>query len=102
MNYGRGRGWDPARPHLSLFADLSPYSGGRSAKNGWGVAPRHQLNLFGGAAAAGGDGGGDGFGTEEALDVEEGAGGAVVEGAVAAPKAELATFVGKDLLGGET
>jgi len=33
--------------------------------------------------------------------VEEGAGGAVVEGAVATPEAELATFVGQHLLGGE-
>jgi len=59
------------------------------------------LDLLGRAAAAGGDGGGDGFGAEETLDVEEGAGGAVVEGAVATPEAELAALVGEDLFRGE-
>ena len=55
------------------------------------------MHLFGGAPATGGDGGCYGFGAEKTLDVEEGAGGSVVEGAVATPEAELSTLVGQNL-----
>src|SRR5207248_4207564 len=99
VNNGWRRGRDPARPHLPLFADLPAYNAGRSAKKRRGVAPRHQLHLLSRTTAACGDGGGDGFGAEESLDVEESAGGAVIEGAVAAPEAELTALVGQHLFG---
>src|SRR5205807_1040591 len=57
VNDGRGRGRHSPRPR-GISDNLSHR-----------IAPRHQPDLLGRSSAAGGDGGGDRFGAEEALDV---------------------------------